>query len=224
MTRQADHSWQPAKPDLSLEHACWRLGVRAVAGIDEAGRGAWAGPVSAGAVILPEDRNLEQALTGVRDSKQMTPVQRTRWAVQIKSYAAAWGVGMASQQEVDTLGILPATRLAAGRALESLNLSPTVLLLDWLYLPGVALPQVAIVKGDNRSLSIACASVLAKTARDAELIRLDALYPAYGFAEHKGYGTAAHLAALRKWGPCPLHRLSFKPVKAVLLDLQGPFD
>jgi ribonuclease HII len=212
MTAGLERTWVPPEPDLSLEKAYWQLGIASLGGIDEAGRGAWAGPVSAGVVVLPPDPNLALALHGVRDSKQMTPAQRTSWSGRIKSAAAAWGVGMASHQEIDALGILPATRLAARRALEALPFLPEVLLLDWLYLPEVPLPQTALIKGDGRVLSIACASVLAKTTRDALLVELDALYPGYGFASHKGYGTPAHQAALRLHGPCPIHRLSFKPL------------
>ncbi len=209
MTARLEHHWAPPQPDLSLEQAYWQVGMASVGGIDEAGRGAWAGPVSAGVVVLPPDFRLALALHGVRDSKQMTPAQRTAWAVRIKSAAAAWGVGMASHQEIDALGILPATRLAARRALAALPFLPEGLILDWLYLPGVPLPQTALIKGDARALSIACASVLAKTSRDASLVELDMLYPGYGFAAHKGYGTPAHQAALHLHGPCPIHRMSF---------------
>jgi len=214
MTTAPDHSWIPPEPDLSLEMAFWRAGVTRVGGIDEAGRGAWAGPVAAGVVVLPPDPEIARSLHGVRDSKQMTPAQRACWAVKIKSVAAAWAVGLASHQEIDALGILTATRLAARRALEGLSHLPQALLLDWLFLPEVSLPQTALVKGDGRALSIACASVLAKTARDALLVEWDTCYPGYGFAAHKGYGTAAHQAALHKLGPCPIHRLSFKPLIA----------
>ena len=212
MIARLEHNWAPPQPDLSLEQAYWQVGMASVGGIDEAGRGAWAGPVSAGVVVLPPDPHLALVLHGVRDSKQMTPAQRTAWAVQIKSAAVAWGVGMASHQEIDALGILPATRLAARRALAVLPFLPEVLILDWLYLPEVRLPQTALIKGDGRALSIACASVLAKTTRDARLVELDALYPGYGFAAHKGYGTPAHQAALQLHGPCPIHRMSFKPL------------
>jgi len=212
MTAAPERSWVPPDPDLSLEQVYWRTGMVSVGGIDEAGRGAWAGPVSAGVVVLPPDPALALALHGVRDSKQMTPAQRTDWAGKIKSAAAAWGVGMASHQEIDTLGIVPATRLAARRALEMLPVLPEILLLDWLFLPGVPLPQTALIKGDGRILSIACASVLAKTSRDALMVEMDALYPGYGFAMHKGYGTQAHQAALRLHGPCLIHRMSFKPL------------
>ena len=212
MTAAPERGWVPAEPDLHLEQAYWQIGMISIGGIDEAGRGAWAGPVAAGVVVLPPDATLAAALHGVRDSKQMTPAQRAHWAVQIKAAAAAWGVGMASHQEIDVLGIVPATRLAAWRALAVLPTLPDVLLLDWLFLPGVPRPQTALIKGDGRVLSIACASVLAKTGRDALLVELDALYPDYGFAAHKGYGTQAHQEALRLHGPCPIHRLSFKPL------------
>jgi ribonuclease HII len=218
MTARSDHFWSPKKPDLSLEQAFWQLGIVSIGGIDEAGRGAWAGPVSAGVVLLPTTQNLLVTLDGVRDSKQMTPHQRAFWGEQIKSMATSWAVGMASHQEIDEVGILQATRLAARRAVESLAYLPEALLLDWLHLPEVALPQIAIIKGDNRSLSIACASVLAKTSRDAVLIQMDELYPVYGFAAHKGYGTSTHLAALQNYGPCPIHRLSFKPLRALSID------
>lgn len=216
MTRRFDPSELPAFPDLHFEQALWAAGALAVAGLDEAGRGAWAGPVCAGVVVLPpEDANLCARLAGVRDSKQMTPRQRVHWAAQIRSAARGWGVGFAGPGEIDALGILPATRMAMQRALAQLAAPPQHLLLDALRLPGVHLAQTALIKGDARSLSIAAASVLAKTARDALLVALDGLYPGYGFAAHKGYGTAAHLAALRQRGPTPIHRKSYAPLLAL---------
>lgn len=213
MIKSRNSSWIPKHPDLNLERAYWHLGVESIGGIDEAGRGAWAGPVAASIVILPQGEEVVKSLSGVRDSKQMTPAERSQWAEQIKSVATAWQVGFASQLEIDKIGILQATRLAAKRAIDSLHLQPQFLLIDWLYLPEVALPQMAIIKGDNRSLSIASASVLAKTARDAFMVEQNAVYPVYGFAAHKGYGTAAHQRALREYGPCSIHRMSFKPLK-----------
>ena len=200
-------------PDLSLENPLWQGGVSRLAGVDEAGRGAWAGPVAAAAVILPADEEILQTLKGVRDSKQMTPLQRLRWVGQIQQLAAAWGVGMASNQEIDALGIVPATRLAMQRALQALKVSPQHLLIDALRLPEVELPQTSLPHGDAISLSIAAASVLAKTARDAIMVEFDHQYTGYGFARHKGYGTAAHSAALQRLGACPLHRFSFAPLK-----------
>jgi ribonuclease HII len=201
-------------PDLSFETELWANGRRHIAGIDEAGRGALAGPVAAAALILPQLLNIKAKLSGVRDSKQMTPNQRENWVRVLRAIALAWGVGFASHEEIDALGILPATRLAARRALESLAVRPDHLLLDYLKLADVDLPQTSLVKGDCRSLSIAGASILAKTARDALMRELDGQYPGYGFATHKGYGTAAHLGALARLGPCPEHRLSFAPLRA----------
>lgn len=203
----------PQFPDLTFESPLWQAGLRWVAGLDEAGRGAWAGPVSAGAVILPPDPAVARALSGVRDSKQMSAAQRARWAELIREWALAWGVGFASNAEIDALGILPATRLAMRRALERLSLQPAHLLLDALRLPEVDVPQTALIKGDRRALSIAAASVLAKTERDAWMVELEDQFPGYQFARHKGYGTRAHQAALCQLGACPAHRQSFSPVK-----------
>jgi ribonuclease HII len=216
MTARFDLSLLPPDPDLRFELPLWESGLGRVGGIDEAGRGAWAGPVAAGVVILPPEIEFPSRLHGVRDSKQMTPAQRERWAAEIRSAALDWGVGLASSAEIDALGILPATRLAVRRALEALALPPQYLLVDFLQLPEIDLPQLPLVKGDARSLSIACASVLAKTARDALLIQLDRDYPGYGFAQHKGYGTAAHQAALDRLGPAGIHRHSFAPVRVCL--------
>ncbi|NLG99616.1 MAG: ribonuclease HII [Chloroflexi bacterium] len=202
----------PPSPDLHFESALWSAGVLRVAGVDEAGRGAWAGPVSAGAVIFPPNLELPALLPKVRDSKQMTPKERDYWAEEIKSCCLAWSVGFASNEEIDQLGILPATRLAMARALESLPMPAEHLLIDALRLPEVEIAQTPLIKGDARSLSIASASILAKTARDSLMIRLNDHYPEYNFARHKGYGTAAHQAALQNLGPCPIHRCSFAPI------------
>jgi ribonuclease HII len=204
-----ERSLVPAEPDLSFELPLWSAGLTAVAGIDEAGRGALAGPVSAAAVILPPDPTVEGCLKGVRDSKQLTPDQRETAREKILHHAAAWGVGFATNEEIDQIGIVPATRLAACRALGALSISPAHILLDYLFLPEITVPQTALIKGDCRSLSIAAASILAKTARDAVLRELDLTYPGYGFAAHKGYGTYAHRNALQQLGVCPVHRLSF---------------
>ena len=203
------------QPETSFEQALWSGGITLIAGVDEAGRGAWAGPVSAGAVILPQRPDLAECLPGVRDSKQMTARQRARWAEVIRSLACAWGVGFASAEEIDELGILPATRLAMQRAIGQLSPAPQHLLVDAVRLPAIELPQQALIKGDVRVLSIAAASVLAKTARDALMVELDGSYPGYSLARHKGYGTAAHRAALECLGPCALHRRSFAPIKAL---------
>jgi len=194
-------------PTLEFEQNLWKAGLTRIAGIDEAGRGAWAGPVAAAAVILPVDLSLMQTLSRVRDSKLMTPLARETWAPRIKEAAVSWGVGFASAEEIDTLGILPATKVAALRALE--NLLPDYLLTDYLIFPEIDLPQTALVKGDQRSLSVAAASVLAKTARDALMRKLDGQFPGYGFAQHKGYGTRLHQEAMNKLRRCEIHRKSF---------------
>jgi ribonuclease HII len=204
-----DRSLIPAEPDLSFEIPLWKAGLTRVAGIDEAGRGALAGPVAAAAVMLPPEKELVGWLKGVRDSKQLSAIQRETARRAILQYAVCWGVGFASAQEIDQIGILPATRLAACRAVEKLAQLPMHILLDYLHLPEVGIPQTALIKGDCRSLSIAAASILAKTARDAQMCELDRLYPGYGFSAHKGYGTLQHRGALRQLGPCPQHRLSF---------------
>jgi len=205
-----DLSLLPPEPDLTFELPLWKAGITAVAGIDEAGRGALAGPVAAAAVILPVSIKIQEELRGVRDSKQLTAIQRQFARVKILCHAIAWGVGFATSQEIDQIGILPATRLAAGRALESLHIPPAHLLIDYLLLPDVSIPQTALVKGDCRSLSIAAASILAKTSRDAVLCEFELAYPGYGFAKHKGYGTLAHREAIRQQGACPVHRRSFE--------------
>jgi ribonuclease HII len=203
----------PPHPDLAFEMELWAQGTVRLAGIDEAGRGALAGPVAAAAVILPPDPNLLEKLRGVRDSKLMTPNQRQEWAARLPEIALAYHVGFAANSEIDVLGILPATHMAVRRALAGLAIPPQHLLLDYLELADQNLPQTALIHGDARCLSIAAASVLAKTARDDAMRGFDAQYPGYGFAAHKGYGTAAHLAALHRLGPCDLHRRSFAPLR-----------
>jgi ribonuclease HII len=202
-------------PTLEFEQPLWQAGFLHVAGVDEAGRGAWAGPVSAGAVVLPPDPWIVDRLAGVRDSKQMTPLQRAYWADAIRQVALAWGIGFASHDEVDVLGLLPATRLAMGRALRQLPFSPEHLLVDAMKLP-LTIPQTPLIKGDSRSLSIAAASVLAKTARDAFMTDMDQRYPGYEFCLHKGYGTAVHQAALLRQGVCAIHRQRFTPVRNLI--------
>ncbi len=197
-------------PEFHYEQALWAGGVVHVAGLDEAGRGALAGPVTAAAMVFPADPGLCHELEGVRDSKQMTPAQREFWAERLPALCRAYGVGFASHSEIDDLGILPATRLAAHRALTRLAVPLDHLLLDFLRLPDCTLPQTPLVKGDARVYSIAAASILAKTARDAWMRQADLEYPGYGFAAHKGYGTAAHRAAMGRLGLSPIHRRSFR--------------
>ena len=200
-------------PTLEHEMRLWQAGYAAIAGLDEAGRGALAGPVVAGAVILPKNIRQEGIWAEVRDSKMLTPVQRDEMAGRIRSAAAGWAVGEASAQEIDEIGIAPATRLAMQRAIHTLTASPDYLLLDWVRLTIVNLPQESYTKGDQRIVSISAASILAKVHRDSLLVEMDRIYPRYGFARHKGYGAASHLAAIAAHGPCPQHRQSFAPLR-----------
>ena len=197
-------------PDLTYEINLWRY-YSPIAGLDEAGRGALAGPVAVGAVILPDDRaRLSRTLTGLRDSKQMTPLERVSLAPRIKEAALTWNVGFASAEEIDAQGIVSATRLAALRALSGLSLAPQYLLTDFrLELPALDIPQTALVKGDALCLSIAAASVLAKTTRDQLMCELDSCYQGYGLGKHKGYGTQFHRSALKRLGISDIHRRSF---------------
>jgi ribonuclease HII len=200
-------------PTLDIERALWANEALWIAGIDEAGRGALAGPVIAAAVVLPQITNLKQELNGVRDSKRMSPVQRDLWSRKIREKAVTHGIGLASSREIDQLGILPATKLAAFRAINKLAVVPDHLMLDHFQLPDLAISQTSIAKGDVISLSIAAASVLAKTARDAILCDLNSRYPGYRFNKHKGYGTRIHVNALKTLGPSPIHRMTFAPIK-----------
>jgi ribonuclease HII len=205
------------RPDLREEMTLFAAGYRHIAGLDEAGRGCWAGPVVAGAVILPLDRpDLPQELEGVRDSKQLTPRQRERLYETIRSTALAVGVGMAPPDMIDELGIVPATRHAMGLAILQLGLLPDFLLIDFLNLPGLPIPQKSIAGGDAQSLSIAAASIVAKVARDRLMVQLDIQYPGYGFASHKGYGTRQHRESLACLGLSPIHRRSFAPMRLML--------
>lgn len=204
------------RPGLNHERRLLRQGYRLIAGIDEAGRGAWAGPVHAAAVILPLDRSdLTPALDGVADSKQLSPKRRETLLQVVYQVAISVGVGEASAPEVDRLGVLVATRLAMRRAIEALTPLPEALLLDYVRLPAVALPQRSLPKADQHCLSVAAASIVAKVSRDHWMIELDKQYPGYGFARHKGYGTAAHRAALSRLGPSPFHRMSWAPLRAL---------
>ncbi len=197
-------------PSLEIEQPLWQAGYRAIAGLDEAGRGALAGPVVVGVVLLPPAAGLSRTLDGVRDSKQLIPPQREVWAERIRQVAMDWGLGFASAGEIDRWGIVSAVRLAALRALSALRHPPDYLLTDFqLHLPSLDLPQTSLVDGDALSLTIAAASILAKTARDAYMVEMENLYPGYGFARHKGYATQQHRQALHLLGPTPLHRRSF---------------
>ena len=197
-------------PGLNLEQALWEKGYRWVVGVDEAGRGAWAGPIMAAAVILPNDINIKVMLAGVRDSKRMTAKQREYWAKEIKAAALAWSLGEVSAAEIDESGILPANRLAMQKAIQGLCFSPEYCLFDFIHWKDCPFLGEKLVKGETQSLSIAAASVLAKTGRDEIMRRLDDQFPGYGFGRHKGYGTAAHRAAIQTLGLAAIHRKSFK--------------
>lgn len=176
-----------------------------ICGIDEAGRGPLAGPVSAAAVILPADCEI----LFLNDSKKLSPNKRALLYDEIKEKAIAWGIAMVSPERIDEINILQACYEAMREAVRSLSVSPDLLLNDAVTIPGLPMRQVPIIKGDAKSVSIAAASVLAKVERDRRMEEYDRLYPGYGFAKHKGYGTAQHIAALRELGPCPIHRRSF---------------
>jgi ribonuclease HII len=185
-----------------------------IAGIDEAGRGPLAGPVVAAAVILDPDR----AIAGLSDSKLLTARVRDRLAIEIRSHSLAWAVAEACVAEIDELNILQATLVAMRRAVTALRIAPSEAFVDGNCCPVLPCPVRAIVGGDRDVAAISAASILAKTARDAALIELDRLYPDYGFAHNKGYGTPDHLAALARHGPCPAHRRSFGPVRQPAFD------
>ncbi|QJA05634.1 ribonuclease HII [Thermosulfurimonas marina] len=186
-----------------------QAGYRLIAGVDEVGRGALAGPVVAAAVILPEDFDHED----LADSKALTPEKREALYEIIVQEAVSWSLGEASHEEVDALGILQASLLAMARAVGGLSITPELLLVDGRFtIPGLRAPQKAIVDGDALCASIAAASILAKVHRDRLMEKLHPQYPAYGFARHKGYGTREHLEALRLHGPSPIHRRTFRPL------------
>lgn len=214
----------PALKTASLDHetSLRAQGYQIIAGVDEAGRGAWAGPVSAGAVCLPLDRDdLSRILEGVRDSKLLSPRARAALFERIQHTALAWGVGYAQHSEIDALGIVPATCLAMQRAVEHAaqqfpQIEPDFLLLDAIRWTSLNRPHLALIRGDQLSLSIAAASVIAKVSRDRLMTTMDERYPGYDFALHKGYGTAHHQAALSEHGPSPIHRMSFAPLRAMM--------
>ncbi len=201
----------PDAPDFELETGLHKSGYVAVAGLDEVGRGTLAGPVAAGAVILPKKPRRKLFKT-VRDSKQMSAIQREEAYALITKNARSCAVGWADASEIDRYGIVPSVRLAMRRALGRLSEPPEHLLIDAIALPSANLPQTSIVRGDSKSLSIAAASVIAKVERDRFMIALAESYPGYGFESHKGYGAERHLEAIRELGPSPAHRMSFRPV------------
>ena len=211
----------PRYPHHHWERKLARQGYCAIAGVDEAGRGSWAGPLVAAAVVLPRPRPaLRRKLAGLRDSKQLSAAQRWRLFDRIESVAIGIGVGLVAASTIDQLGLAAAGRLALAQAAANLAVAPDYLLIDAFRLPELDCPQEAIVHGDALCLSIAAASVIAKVHRDALLSDLARLYPAFGFERNKGYGTPEHHRALEEYGPTPEHRASYAPVRAAL-ELRG---
>jgi len=201
-------------PGFEHEQAAYAQGYRHIAGIDEAGRGCWAGPVVAAAVVLPPTiAQQPDLLAQINDSKQLSPAQREASYALLRALTPHIGVGVVPPDLIDLLGIVPATRLAMITALLALPGPVEALLIDALALPGLSLPQQALIRGDACSYSIAAASIIAKVSRDRMMATAEAAFPGYGFAAHKGYGTATHRRALARLGPCALHRYSYRPVQ-----------
>jgi len=210
-------------PNLEEEDRLKSQGYELIAGVDEVGRGALAGPVVASAVILPRPANLSW-FGLVRDSKELNYKKRESLFDLINKEAIAVGIGIMPPQVIDSINILKATRLAMMQAVEKLSRQPTFLLIDRVTLSQCPIPQRGITRGDKSCLSIACASIIAKVTRDRMMEELDIMYPGYGFAQHKGYGTGRHISCLQKLGPSPIHRLYFAPVKNIIASQKhGPF-
>jgi ribonuclease HII len=205
----------PRSPNLDHENELKSQGYELIAGIDEVGRGALAGPVVASAVILPHPANLSW-LELVRDSKQLNSKKRDSLFELISQEAVAVGVGIVPSQVIDSINILKATKLAMMQAVEKLPEQPSFLIIDRVTLPQCPIPQKGIIRGDKLCLSIACASIIAKVTRDRMMVRFDQIYHGYGFAQHKGYGTGKHISCLQELGPSPIHRLYFSPVRNVI--------
>lgn len=210
MIKKFDTQLLPPSPDFNQEMRLWYGGLTSVAGVDEAGRGALAGPVVAGAIVFPSDPTLAHQLKGLRDSKKTLPKQRDEWALRIIDLAEGYGIGFAWPDEIDAIGIVPATRLAMMRALELFSIPPQHLLIDYLALPDCSVVQTSLVKGDEISISIAAASILAKVGRDIYMSDMDGIFSGYGFASNKGYGTMSHREAISHLGFCPIHRKTFE--------------
>lgn len=202
------------KPSFAEERALWAQGYVRLAGVDEAGRGPLAGPVVAGAVVLPVNFRADW-LKMVADSKLLTATRRDLLFEKLNSDGIGIGVGVVDSRTVDMVGIARATRLAMKAAVSQVDPAPDFLLIDYFRLPEVRLPQKGVVEGDTVCMSVACASIIAKVTRDRLMNDFDRRYPGYGFAGNKGYGTAEHLESLRRLGACPIHRRSFQPVREV---------
>lgn len=199
---------------LLYEKAFRQEGYQVIAGIDEAGRGPLAGPVSIGACILPPDCFIEK----LNDSKKLSEKQREILYDKIVECAIAWKVIFVSEKDIDQKNIYQATVDGMYQAITELNVAPDAVLIDAVPLPKLSRPSHSLIKGDQKSASIAAASILAKVSRDRLMEEYDRIYPQYGFAKHKGYGTAEHVAAIRKYGPCPIHRKTFEPIASILKE------
>ena len=200
------------RPSFTEEAELLARGIRLIAGVDEVGRGSIAGPVVAAAVILPDNLRVSW-LAEVRDSKELSPVKREILNKHIRETAISFGIGAVNHRLIDTMGIVRASKLAMKLAIERLSPAPQYLLIDYLQLPAVPLPQKGITDGDCKCFSIACASIVAKVARDNMMVKMDRLYSGYRWAENKGYCTEAHLVGLSRLGPSPIHRRTFEPVR-----------
>jgi len=208
---------------LEFEHALWQENLTHIAGVDEAGRGPLAGPVVAAAVVLPQrwlEAGLDERLHDLNDSKQLTEAQRENFFSVLTTHPEIHhAIAVVNEAIIDRINILQATHRAMNEALAQLQPPPEHVLVDGRPVKTMRFPQTALVKGDARSYSIAAASVLAKVTRDRLMLEFDRQYPGYGFAEHKGYGTPQHLAAIARLGPCPIHRRSFAPLKVKAAEL-----
>ncbi len=206
-------------PKRDFEKALQKEGFNLIAGVDEAGRGAWAGPVCAAAVIFDFKRNLNK-LKQVRDSKLLNGKQRAELFDLIFESALAVGVGLVDHREIDRIGIHPATQKAMRIAVKSLKVTPEYLLIDAFELEKVSFPQNHVIKGDQKIFSIAAASIIAKVSRDQEMEKMDQHYPGYGFKQHKGYGVKFHQDKLKELGPCEIHRKSYQPIKQLKIQVK----
>lgn len=204
---------------LSEEKSLYTRGYLYVAGIDEVGRGPLAGPVMAAAVVLPKKMQHTKWMDLIKDSKLLTAIQREKLYKDITDCAVSYGVGMINSHTIDVRGIATATRLAMVQAVKQITPPADYALIDYVTVPELKLPQKGVKEGDSTCFSIACASIIAKVTRDKIMVEFDNLYPGYGFASHKGYGTREHLRCLQRLGPCPIHRRSFQPVKEIIFDV-----
>jgi ribonuclease HII len=207
------YPWQQQDNGFGIEQRAYMSGYELIGGVDEAGRGPLAGPIVASVVILPKD----VIIPGINDSKRLTPQQREKLSKIIADVAIDWGVGIVSHEIIDKTNILQSTYLAIQQAISKLRVSPSLLLVDGNFkIPGVNIYQYSIPQGDTISISIQAASIISKVVRDKIMMEYDAIYPEYGFAKHKGYGTKLHIGAIKEYGICNIHRRTYSPIKELL--------